>query len=70
MKIEDELKRFAKSLNDLETDRLNRIYEKTIRLPTNRLRDIISRAWQLAKEDPGGSPTYSEHLEQLLLDEI
>lgn len=70
MTIEQELKRYARQLSDEDKERLQRIYEKTIDLPTYRLRDIIARAWEMAHEDSGGSPTFSEHLEQLLIDEI
>lgn len=70
MTIEQELKRYASQMSDEDKERLRRIYEKTIDLPTYRLRDIIARAWEMAHEDSGGSPTFSEHLEQLLLDEI
>lgn len=30
------------------------------------IRDILNEAWRAAREDPDGSPTFGEHLQQLL----
>lgn len=36
---------------------------------TSELRDILNQAWRQTKEDPDGSPTFSDHLYDILMGE-
>lgn len=36
-------------------------------IPTEELRDILNEAWALTRADPDGSPTFAEHLQEVLL---
>lgn len=38
-------------------------------LPTAQLRDMINEAWRRAKADPDGSPTFIEHLMDIIAEE-